>query len=101
MAVNEDRLRAEFVGGAQRHGGMNPYLAGLVRSRRNHTAFVGASADDYSLAAQAGVEELFHRDEEGVHIDVEDSARGCGSRLHTRILASSRAAGSAILTTVP
>jgi hypothetical protein len=50
---------------------MDAELARGVGGCGNDTAFVGPSADDDGLAFEGRVEELFHRDEEGIHIDVE------------------------------
>ena len=38
---------------------------------RDHTAVVGPSADDYGLTFEGRVEQLFHRHEERVHVDME------------------------------
>ena len=71
-------------GGAQRHGGVDAELARFVRGGRNHAALVALSANDHRFAFQRGIEEFFHGDEEGVHIDVEDGAekRGIGDGGH-------------------
>src|SRR6266852_4233211 len=74
MSVDKDCLRAELGSCAQRHGGMDSELAGGVRSCRDDSALVALSANHDWLALQAGIEEFFHGDEEGVHIDVEDGA---------------------------
>jgi hypothetical protein len=55
VAFDEDGLRAEFVGCAQRHGGMDAELAGGVRSGGDDAALVGAAADHDGLAAERGV----------------------------------------------
>src|SRR5438128_765548 len=57
------------------HGGVNSELARLVGSRGHHTATI-ASANDNGFAAHTRVEHLFHRSEEGVHIDVEIPTHG-------------------------
>ena len=71
VAVDEDGLRAEAGGGAQRHGGVDSELARGIGRGRDDAALVGLSADDDGLADERGVEELFDGDEEGVHVDVE------------------------------
>ena len=81
MAVHENGLGTKLGRGAQWHGGMHAKLAGFVRRRRNHAALVALSTDDDCLAYQFGIEQLFHGDEEGVHIDVEDRP---GESLHGR-----------------
>jgi hypothetical protein len=72
MAVDENRLRAEFGRGTQGHGGMDSELAGGIGGGGDYAALVALSADYDGLAFQGGIEELFHGDEEGVHVDVED-----------------------------
>ena len=74
MAVDEDRLRAHLRGGAQRHGGMHSELARFIRSCGDDAALVALSADDHCLAFQRWIEQFLHRDEERVHVDVEDGA---------------------------
>jgi hypothetical protein len=74
MSIDENRLRAELGRGAQGHGGVDSELAGGVGGGGDYAAFVALSADDDGLAFQGGIEEFFHRDEEGVHVDVEDGA---------------------------
>jgi hypothetical protein len=51
---------------------MNPELAGFVGCCGNHAALVALSANDHGFPLELGIEQLFHGDEEGVHIDVED-----------------------------
>ncbi len=79
MAFDEDGVRAEFVGRAQRQRGVDAEFAGFVRCGGNDAALVALAADDYGFAFERRVEELFDRDEEGVHVDVEDGA-GHGRR---------------------
>ena len=74
MSVDEDGVRAELGGGAQRHGGMDSELAGRIGSGGDDSAFVALASDDDGLAFERGIVELFHGDEEGVHVDVEDGA---------------------------
>ena len=74
MAVDEDGLRAELVGGAQRHGGMHAEFARGVGCGGDDAALVGPAADDHGLAFERGIEELFHGHEERVHVDVEVGA---------------------------
>ena len=73
VAVDEDGLRAQLVGGAQGHGGVDAELAGGVGGGGDDAALVGAASDDHGLAFERGIEELFHGHEEGVHVDVEVS----------------------------
>ena len=54
VAVDEDRLRAEFVGGPQGHGRVDAELARRVGCRRDHAALVGPPADDHGLPLSEG-----------------------------------------------
>src|SRR5271166_378280 len=74
MPVHEDCLRTHLCRRAQRHGRMYSELARLVRRRRYHAALVGPPADDYRLSLQRWIEQLLHRDKEGVHINMKDGA---------------------------
>src|ERR1051326_3687174 len=74
MAIDENGLRAELGRGAQRHGGVHAKLAGRVRCCGDHAALVALAAHHDGFSLERGVEELFHGDEKGVHIDVEDQA---------------------------
>jgi hypothetical protein len=72
---------------------MHAKFACGVRCRRDNAAFVALPSHDYGLAFERRVEEFFHGDEEGVHIDVKDGAgesrqlRGDG---HLRIVTARR-----------
>jgi hypothetical protein len=55
---------------------MHAELSGGVRGSGDHSTLVGAAADHDRLAFERRVEELFHGDKEGVHIDVEVDPRG-------------------------
>ena len=79
MAVHENSLRTKFGGGAQRHGGMHAECPRRVRGCGDNAAFVALASDHDGLAFQRWVEQLFDRDEEGVHVNVED---GSGGREH-------------------
>jgi hypothetical protein len=46
----------------------------FVGSRGNYTAALRASADDYRLSLQLWVKHLLHRNEEGIEINMEDTA---------------------------
>src|ERR1700680_3999381 len=73
MAIHEDSVRAELGRSAQGHGRMHAKFPRLVGCSRDHTALVALASDDDSLALQRGIKQLFHRDEESVHVDVKDS----------------------------
>ena len=78
MSVDEDGVRALLGCGAQRHGGMDSELAGFVGSGGDHSTLVALPANDNGFAFQRRIVEFLDRDEEGVHIDVEDGARERG-----------------------
>jgi hypothetical protein len=52
---------------------MNAELPRRVGSGRDHAALIGTPAHYYGLALERWIVELFHGDEEGVHIEVEVS----------------------------
>src|SRR4029079_11812308 len=81
VAIDKDSLRALLRGSPQRHCGMHSELARLVRRSGNNAAFPTLSANHDGLALQRRIKELFHRDEEGVHVDVEDDF---GQRAHAQ-----------------
>jgi len=74
VSVDEDGVRAHLGRGAQRHGGMHSEFSRFVGSRGDDSAFVALSTNDYGFAFQRRIVELFHGDEESVHVDVEDGA---------------------------
>src|SRR5947209_20381961 len=76
MAVHENRTRAKLGCGSQGHGGMHAKFARLVRCSRNYSALVALASDYYCLPFQRRIVKLFHRDEEGVHVNVEDGFGG-------------------------
>ena len=83
MAVEKNRVRAQFRRGAQRHRRMHAESARFVARGSDHTALVALPADDYRLAAQFGTREEFDRNEKRVHINVQDRSggiRGGGQR---------------------
>src|SRR6478609_3196744 len=53
---------------------MHSEFAGFVGCCGNHAALVPLSADHYGFSFQFRIEQLFHGDEEGVHINVKDSS---------------------------
>ncbi len=52
MAIDKNRLRTEFGGGPQGHGGVHSELARRVGCGRDDSALVALAADDYRLAFQ-------------------------------------------------
>src|SRR5512145_1718549 len=76
MPVEVNPVGTELPGSLERHGGMDAILARFIARRRNHPALALLSADDDRLALQRRVEQFFHADEEGVHIDVEHHSHG-------------------------
>ena len=76
VAFDEDRLRAKLAGCAQGHGGVDAKFPCRVAGRGDYAALVGLAAYDDGLAFERWVVEFFHRDEEGVHVEVEDGSHG-------------------------
>src|SRR2546426_8140134 len=76
MTVHEDRAGAKLGCGSQGHSGMHTKFARLVRCSRNYSALVALASDYYCLPFQRRIVKLFHRDEEGVHVNVEDGFGG-------------------------
>src|SRR6266436_1245573 len=73
MAVHENGVRTELVSRAQRHGGMDAKSSRLVGCRRNNAALIALAADHDGFSSQSRIEQLLHRHEERVHVEVEDS----------------------------
>ena len=91
MTIDEDGVGTLLGGGAQRHGGMDSELAGFVGGGGHYPALVALPANDDCFTFQRRIVELLHRDEEGVHIDMEYGAgeRGLLGGSHAgRILAA-------------
>ena len=84
MAFDENGLRAEFVRRAQRHGGVNAELAGFVGGRGDHAALVALAAHHDGFAFERGIEQLFHRHEKRVHVDMEYGPDHGFSQTNTR-----------------
>ncbi len=72
MTIEEDGVRTEFPGGAERHRGLDTVFAGFVAGGGNYAALIGTAAYYYWFATEVGAIEKFYGDEEGVHIHVED-----------------------------
>ncbi len=49
MALDKDCLRAQFMGGAQGHGGMHSEFAGGVGGGGNHATLVGPASHHHGL----------------------------------------------------
>ena len=86
MPIEKDRLRAEFCGGAKRHGRMDAEAPGLVARRGDHAALVALPADDNRQAAQFRPGEELDRDKESVHINVKDRGTRFGRRTLERVV---------------
>ena len=89
VAVDENGLRAKLVRRAQRQGRVDAELARRVGCRRDHAALVGPAAHHHRLALERRIEQFFHGDKEGVHIQVEVGPHGCmsaGPRVYIRQL---------------
>jgi hypothetical protein len=74
VAFDEDGLRAEAGGGAERHGGVDAEFSSGVGGGRDDAALVGLAAYDDGFAFEGRVEEFFDGDEEGVHIYMADDS---------------------------
>jgi len=53
---------------------MDAERARFIGSRGNYAAVHRVSADDYRLSLQVWVKRLLHRNEEGIQINMEDTA---------------------------
>src|SRR5205814_4433985 len=73
VAIHKDGLWAELGGGAQRHGGMHAKLARFVRGGGDDAALVTLSTHHNGFAFQRWIEQFLDGNEEGIHVDVEDS----------------------------
>src|ERR1035441_10861822 len=74
MAIDEGCMWTHLGRCAQRHGGMDAEFSRFIGSGGNDSALVPLPTDDDWLAFQGWIEEVFHGDEEGVHVDVGDGA---------------------------
>src|SRR5579885_1718603 len=74
MSVDKNSLRAKSGSGAQRHGGMDSELARGIRCGGDYAAIGLSSANNNRFALERRIIELFHGDEEGVHVDVKYAA---------------------------
>ena len=75
LAAQENRVRAELLRRANRHGRMHAELARLIARRRHHAAAVRVGAHDDGLPLERRILKLLHRNEEGVHVDVQNLAQ--------------------------
>ena len=80
VAIHEDGVRTELGRRAQRHGRMHAEFARFVGCSGDNTTLVALASDDHGFAFERGIEQLFHRDEERVHVDVKDGLAGRGHR---------------------
>src|SRR5207253_9157839 len=81
MTVHEDRAGAKLGCGSQGHSGMHTKFTRFIRCSRDYSTLVALASDYYCLPFQRRIVKLFHRDEEGIHVDVEDGFGGgkhCG-----------------------
>src|SRR5208337_2615196 len=80
----------------QRHSRVHAKLARRVRCSRDHAPLVPLPAHHHRLAFQRRVKQFLDRHEEGVHIDVKDSAWGGGAHRSPGGLAEVYREGGAI-----
>src|SRR5947209_14760225 len=76
MTVHENRAWTKLGCGSQRHSRMHAKFARFIRCGRDHSALVALASDYYGLPFQRRIVKLFHGNEEGIHVDVEDGFRG-------------------------
>ena len=91
VSIHKNGVRTKLGRGSQRQRRMYSKPSRLVRSRRHYPALVTLSSDNDSLAFQRRIVQLLHRDEECIHIDVEDGSgesRQLGCDGHERIVAA-------------
>src|SRR3990172_3417467 len=90
----ENRLRAQPPGGAQRHAGAHPETPRLVGRRRHPPGGTGiaVTADDYRAAAQLGAALDLDPGEERIHVEMQDAPRHGSLRLRSSELFSSEPA---------
>ncbi len=72
MAVEEDGMRAEFSGSAERHGGLDAVFAGFVAGSGDYAALIGATANDHGLPRRSGRSRSSTETKKAVHVHVED-----------------------------
>jgi hypothetical protein len=87
MSTDKDGMGTKSIRRPQRHGRMHPEFAGLVGSRRNDPALSSLAANYNSSAFQRRIKQFFHRDKEGVHVDVENGSAGGHKRCRDSITA--------------
>src|SRR5437867_13425438 len=84
MTVHEDRAGAKLGCGSQGHSGMHTKFTRFIRCSRDYSTPVALASDYYCLPFQRSIVELFHGDEEGIHVDVDDGFGGgkhCGTQI--------------------
>src|SRR4051795_7257240 len=74
MSFDKNGLGTKLCRGPQRHSRVHTKFPRRIRSSRNHSSLMLLSANYNRLAFKAGIKQFFHGDEEGIHINVEDSA---------------------------
>src|SRR5438132_12316762 len=77
MTVHEDRAGAKLGCGSQGHSGMHTKFTRFIRCSRDYSTLVAMASDYYCLPFQRRNVKLFHREKEGIHVDVEDGFGGC------------------------
>jgi len=71
VALYKYRLGAEAVGSAERHRGMHAKLPRGIRRGGDDATLVRPPTHDHGLAFERRIEQFFHGDEEGVHVEVK------------------------------
>jgi hypothetical protein len=73
MSFDENCMRTQFVCRPQRHRGVDAELARFIRCSRDHAALIRLPADNNRFPLQIRIEKLLDRDEESIHVDMENS----------------------------
>src|SRR4029077_2285511 len=84
VPVKVNAVWAELRGCAQRHGGVHSEFASSIGGGSDHAPLILRATNDYRLAFERRIEQLFHGDEEGVHVEVEDDAIRCHTAISPR-----------------
>src|SRR5437773_10688453 len=94
MSIHENGLRTKLGSGSQRHRRVHTELARRIRSCGDDASFAALPAHYDWSAFQRRIVQLFHRHEEGIHVDVEN---GFGvRRIHDRAYGMMANVGAAV-----
>src|SRR5579885_3226198 len=74
----------------QRHRGVDAVLSCFVTRGGDHSPLVGLAAHDYRFSAQVRPFEKLHRNEEGIHVHVQDRSDAVDRRILERSVLGSK-----------